>query len=140
MKQNIPKRTRANNERKQQKTPKISQAVSECVREIGYETTQGTRPLKTSLSEHIKKSVFLSDIFLNEKPGLRAVSLQLEVRRGMNANQEVGRVLLNALTRAWGFHARLCWFAFFPADFQVKEKLLAVYKKKPVDRTISQLL
>ena len=65
-KKNIPKRTQVNNKRKQQKTPKISQAVSECVREIGYETTQGTRPFNTSLSEHIKKVYLYQTFFLTK--------------------------------------------------------------------------
>ena len=73
MKQNIPKRTQVNDKRKLQRTSKILQAVRECVREIAYETTQETCPLKKSLC-YVKIGVFSSDIFTKAKPRLRGVS------------------------------------------------------------------
>ena len=70
---------------------------------------------------YVTRSVCFSDIFTKEKPRPRAVSLQLEVWRGNNANQDDGRALLNVPTPA-----RLCSLAFILTDFQVKERLLAV--------------
>lgn len=75
---------------------------------------------------YVTRNVFSSDIFTKEKPSLRAVSFQLEVWPGNNANQDDGRALLNVPTTA-----RLCSLAFIPHWFSsVRETTRSLRKSR----------
>lgn len=123
-----------NNKRKQQKTPKILQAVSECLLEIGYETTQETCPLKKSLSVTLQE-VYVFQTFLLKKSLDREQCLfSSKFGEGTTQTRTMGE-------RYWMCQPPLASVHLHSSPLIFKWKRdYSQSKKKPVDRTISRLL